>query len=107
MTHRVSRNAPKPRAVIGTPWWLRLLIYVIVAVVGLVLTAMGIVRPEQVDSWLGQVGSLAALVGGLLASANTGRASDLSPAEEIAANAAPAPTVDGFTAYPDEVRYAD
>lgn len=103
MTHRVSRSAPTPRAVIGTPWWLRLLIYVIVAVVGLVLTALGIVRPEQVDSWLGQVGSLAALVGGLLASANTGRASDLSPAEEIAARTAPAPTFDGFTAYPGEV----
>ncbi|MDY5784673.1 hypothetical protein, partial [Corynebacterium sp.] len=45
---------------------------------------MGLVQPEQVDSWLGQVGSLAALVGGLLAAVHTGRASDLSPAQEIA-----------------------
>lgn len=94
MTHRTVST---PRAVIGTPWWLRLLIYVIVAIVGLVLTALGIVRPEQVDSWLGQVGSLAALIGGLLAAANTGRASDLSPADEIAANR-PTPET-GFSAY--------
>ena len=96
MTHRTVST---PRAVIGTPWWVRLLIYVIVAIVGLVLTALGIVRPEQVDSWLGQVGSLAALIGGLLAAANTGRASDMSPAQEIATNR-PAPAVDtGFSAY--------
>ena len=94
MTHRTVST---PRAVIGTPWWLRLLIYVIVAIVGLVLTALGIVRPEQVDSWLGQVGSLAALIGGLLAAANTGRASDMSPAEEIAARATPETTT--FSAY--------
>ncbi|TVS29786.1 hypothetical protein [Corynebacterium sanguinis] len=99
MTHRATST---PRAVIGTPWWLRLLIYVIVAIVGLVLTALGIVRPEQVDSWLGQVGSLAALIGGLLAAANTGRASDMSPAEEIAANR-PAQVVDtGFSSYVGE-----
>ena len=82
----IHRTTSTPRAVIGTPWWVRLAVYVVVATVGLVLTALGIVRPEQVDSWLGQVGSLAALIGGLLAAANTGPASDMSPAEEIAAN---------------------
>ena len=72
-------NAPKPRAVIGTPWWIRLAIYVIVAVTGLVLTVLGIAQPEQVDSWLAQTGSLAAMIGGLLAAVNTGRESDEAP----------------------------
>lgn len=70
---------PKPRAVIGTPWFIRLGLYVVVAIVGLVLTVLGIAQPEQVDSWLGQVGSVAALIGGLLAAANTGRESDEKP----------------------------
>ena len=70
---------PKPRAVIGSPWWLRLALYVLVAVVGLVLTVLGLAQPEQVDAWLGQVGSVAALIGGLLAAANTGRESDEKP----------------------------
>lgn len=74
-THR----APKPRAVIGTPWWIRLAIYVVVAIVGLVLTVFGIVQPAQVDSWLGQTGGLAALIGGLIAAANTGKESDEAP----------------------------
>ncbi|PFG27388.1 hypothetical protein [Corynebacterium renale] len=72
-------RAPKPRAVIGTPWWIRLAIYVAVAVVGLVLTVFGIVQPEQVDSWLGQTGGLAALIGGLIAAVNTGKESDEAP----------------------------
>lgn len=72
-------NAPKPRAVIGTPWWIRLAIYVIVAATGLVLTVLGIAQPEQVDSWLAQTGSLAAMIGGLLAAVNTGRESDEAP----------------------------
>lgn len=70
---------PKPRAVIGTPWFVRLTLYVIVAVVGLVLTVLGYASPDQVDGWLGQIGSVAALVGGLLAAANTGRESDEKP----------------------------
>ena len=95
-------NNSKPRAIVGTPWFVRLAIYVVVAIVGLVLTVMGITQPEQVDSWLGQTGSLAALIGGLLAAANTGKASDESPAEEIArkADVAPAVVSDGFSAYP-------
>lgn len=97
MTHRVSNV--KPRAVIGTPWWVRLAVYVAVAIVGLVLTALGIVQPEQVDSWLGQVGSLAALIGGLLAAVNTGRASDLSPAQEIAQKTPAGTPVSTFSAY--------
>lgn len=80
---------PKPRAVIGTPWFVRLALYVLVALVGLVLTVLGIAQPEQVDSWLGQTGSIAALIGGLLAAANTGKESDEKPvAVEV-----PAPTV--------------
>lgn len=72
-------NAPKPRAVIGTPWWIRLAIYVAVAGTGLVLTVLGIAQPEEVDSWLGQTGSLAAMIGGLIAAVNTGRESDEAP----------------------------
>lgn len=97
MTHRISNV--KPRAVIGTPWWVRLAVYVAVAIVGLVLTALGIVQPEQVDSWLGQVGSLAALIGGLLAAVNTGRASDMSPAQEVAQNTPTDTSVRTFSAY--------
>ena len=104
-----KRLAPKPRAVIGTPWFVRLSVYVVVAVVGLVLTVLGFATPSDVDSWLGQVGSLAALVGGLLAAANTGRESDEKP---VGVEVPVALRVDGmdesaFTAYPHEVGHAD
>lgn len=79
MANHAQATAPKPRAVIGTPWWVRLAVYVVVAVAGLVLTVLGVAQPEQVDSWLGQTGSIAALVGGLLAAVNTGRESDEKP----------------------------
>lgn len=79
------RNS-KPRAVIGTPWFIRLGIYTVVAIVGLVLTVLGFAEPDQVDSWLGQTGSVAALIGGLLAMANTGRGSD-EPAEPVVVEA--------------------
>ena len=72
------------RAVVATPWWVRLATYVIVAIIGLVATALGVVQPDQVDQWLGQVGSLAALIGGLMAATHTGRASDETPAQEMA-----------------------
>lgn len=75
----MSHPAPKPRAVIGTPWWIRLAIYVTVGAVGLVLTVLGLVDTATVDSWLGQVGSVAALIGGLVAAVNTGRESDEKP----------------------------
>lgn len=75
-----------PRAVIGTPWFIRKAIYLVVTVVGLVAVVLGWVTPGDVDVWLTQVGSLAAVVGGGMAAMNTGRASDLSPAEEIAEN---------------------
>lgn len=73
----------KGRAVVGTPWWVRLAIYVIVGIVGLVGTVTGFVTTEQVDTWLGQVGSIAALIGGVVAAVFTGRASDETPAEEL------------------------
>lgn len=66
-------NKPSKQAVISSPWWLRLALYVAVAVVGLALTATGIVEQSTVDGWLGQVGSLAALLGGLVAALHTGR----------------------------------
>lgn len=106
-----KRTAPKPRAVVGTPWFVRLAVYVVVAVVGLVMTVLGFATPADVDSWLGQVGSLAALIGGLLAAANTGRGSD--EKSEPVEMAVPQPSValpveeaDTFTAYPWEVGHA-
>ena len=79
MAKHYTNPAPKPRAVIGTPWWIRLAVYVVVAAVGLALVAFGIASPEQVDGWLGQTGGLAALIGGALAAVNTGRESDEAP----------------------------
>lgn len=108
MTHRIPAQAPKPRAVIGTPWFIRKAVYLIVGVVGLVAVAFGLVSPEQADSWMAQAGSLAAVLGGFMSAAYTGPASDKTPAEEIAENL-PQPTglPDGFTAYPQEVGDAD
>ena len=79
MAKHYTNPAPKPRAVIGTPWWIRLAVYVVVAAVGLALVAFGIVSPDEVDGWLGQTGGLAALIGGALAAVNTGRESDEAP----------------------------
>ena len=73
------RSKPTPRMSPLAPWWLRLAIYVVVAVTGLALTAMGFADSAQVDSWLEQVGPIAATIGGLLAAINTGRASDQHP----------------------------
>ena len=81
-------NQRAPRAVIGTPWFIRKAIYLVVTVVGLVAVVLGWVTPGDVDMWLSQAGSLAAVVGGGMAAVSTGRASDKSPAEEIADNAA-------------------
>lgn len=107
MTHRAYSN-PKPRAVIGSPWFVRKAVYLIVGLVGLVAVAFGIVSPEQADSWLAQAGSLAAVLGGFLAGVNTGPASDESPAAEIARTVgAGGGLPDGFTAYPQEVNRAD
>lgn len=116
MSHRLN-NSPSPRAVIGTPWFIRKAVYAVVTIIGLVAVVMGWADPGQVDGWadqlstvLAQLGPLAAIIGGLVAGVHTGPASDKSPAEEIAGNlpAAPAPTPvhDGFTAYPDEVHRA-
>ena len=85
-------NKQTPRAVIGTPWFIRKAIYLVVTVVGLVAVVLGWVTPGDVDAWLTQVGSLAAVVGGGMAAMNTGRASDKSPAQEIADNAAASTT---------------
>lgn len=84
-----------PRAVIGTPWFIRKTIYLIVTLVGLVAVVLGWVTPGDVDVWLTQVGSLAAVVGGGMAAMNTGRASDQTPAEEIAVHSATLPQLAG------------
>lgn len=113
MSHRL-KSAPKPRAIVASPWYIRKAVYVVVMIVGLVAVAFGWAQPDQVDSWgsqvsvvLEQLGPLAAIIGGLMAGVHTGPASDKSPAEEIADNlpAAPAPVQPEvtFTAYPNEV----
>lgn len=61
---------------LGNSWWVRKLIYVIVAVVGLVATGVGFVSPDLADSWLSQSGNIAAAVGGIVAALFTGRFSD-------------------------------
>lgn len=106
MTHRVSRSAPKPRAVIGTPWFIRKAVYAVVTIIGLAAVVLGWVQPEQVDQWVAQAGSLAAIIGGGMAAMNTGWESDEKPVGvDVAAAPAPAPKpiYDGFTAYPQEV----
>lgn len=115
MTHRKPRTAPKPRAVIGTPWFIRKAVYVIVTIVGLVCVLLGVVQPDQVDNWVAQasmiaaqLGPLAAVIGGGMAAMNTGWESDEKPVGvDAAAAPAPRPTYDGFTAYPQEVHRAD
>lgn len=102
MTHRIPAQAPKPRAVIGTPWFVRKAVYVAVTIVGLVAVVFGWVQPDQVDQWLTQAGSLAAIIGGGMAAMNTGWESD----EKPVAVEAPAP-LGAFTAYPHEVHNAD
>lgn len=110
MSQRI--NAPKPRAVIGTPWFIRKAIYATVTIVGLVAVVLGWVQPDQVDLWVTQAGSLAAIIGGGMAALNTGWESDEKPVGvEIATAPAPVhepqPVYDGFTAYPQEVHHAD
>lgn len=64
------------RRLAANPWWIRKLIYVIVAVIGLVATGVGWATDGQVDGWLENVGTIAAAVGGILAAVYTGRNSD-------------------------------
>lgn len=110
MTHRLSGNVPKPRAVIGTPWFIRKAIYAVATIIGLAAVVLGWAQPDQVDQWVTQAGSLAAIIGGGMAAMNTGWESDEKP---VGVDTAPAPAyaprsaLDGFTAYPNEVRHAD
>lgn len=95
MTHRMQ-NA---RNVVATPWWLRLCLYVVVAIGGLIATALGLVEPADVDNWLAQVVSFGALIGGGMAAVNVEK-----PAREAAPDEGA--LLDGFTAYPQEVHGA-
>lgn len=95
MTHRMQ-NA---RNVVGTPWWLRLCLYVVVAIGGLIATALGLVEPADVDNWLAQAVSLGALIGGGMAAVHVEK-----PARETASDESA--LLDGFTAYPQEVHGA-
>lgn len=113
MTHHVETATP--RAVIGTPWFIRKAVYVIATVIGLVAVVLGWATPGDVDSWLHQASliaeqlvPLAAIIGGGMAAMNTGEASDKSPAQEIASNQTSAGSLPaGFTAFPGEVQRAD
>lgn len=103
--HKYARQ--KPRGVVGSPWWVRLAIYTAVAIAGLVLTVLGIAQPDQVDSWLGQTGSIAALIGGLLAAVNTGRESDEKPVAVAVPAPAPAPQAVRDTGIGDDLPVFD
>ena len=113
MSHRLN-NAPKPRAVIGTPWFVRKAVYVVVTIGGLVAVAFGLASPDQVDSWTAQASSIVAqlvplltVIGGGMAALNTGWESDeKSVGADAAPDPAPTPVHNGFTAYPDEVHRA-
>lgn len=98
MTHRAETTTP--RAVIGSPWWIRKAVYVVATIIGLVAVVLGWATPGDVDMWLTQLGPLAAVIGGGMAAMNTGAASDKSPAQEIADNATAAPAL---TAEPQTV----
>lgn len=95
MTHRMQ-NA---RNVVGTPWWLRLCLYVVVATGGLIATALGLVEPADVDNWLTQVVSLGALISGGMAAVHVEKPTRETAPDERA-------LLDGFTAYPQEVHGA-
>lgn len=84
--HRKTHSA---RAVVATPWWIRTAIYILVAIAGLVATAVGWVTPDVADGWQTHVPGIAAMIGGLVAALHTGRASDETPAEEIARRTGP------------------
>lgn len=90
---------------VGTPWFIRQAIYLVTLVVGLVAVVFGIASPGDVDAVLSQVASVAAVLGGGLAAANTGRESDEGP-KVIEVPVVPAedvPERDPFTAFPEEI----
>lgn len=77
--------------VVTTPWFIRLAIYILVAGAGLAGVITGWTTPEAVDGWLSQVGSVSALVGGLLASLNVTRDTKENGEGEEPPASAPAP----------------
>lgn len=68
-----------PRAIISSPWWIRKLFYILVAIGGLVAAAFGWVSPEQVDAWPQQVGPVVTFLVGLIAATQTNKYSDWAP----------------------------
>lgn len=102
-----SRTAPKPRAVIGTPWAIRKAVYALTLIAGILAVTFGLVDQATADTWTtyaGQISSalvgLLAVVGGGLATVNTGPESDDKPVGVPVATlpTQPAPT-DVFSTY--------
>lgn len=78
------------------PWFIRLGLYVVIAIVGAVGVARGWVDQATVDGWLDQSGYLAALIGGVVASLNVTRDRKVgggTPAPTSEAPEVPAPVV--------------
>lgn len=103
MSHRLI--VTKPRTPLGSPWVIRKTIYAVVTLIGVAAVVLGWVQPDQVDQWVAQAGSLAAIIGGGLATLNTNQTSD--DYSLIAQAPATPPTGGTYTAYPHEVHNAD
>lgn len=81
-----SRTSPKPRAVIGTPWAIRKAVYALTLIAGVAAVAFGLVDQATADTWATYVGPIStalagvfAMIGGGLATVNTGPESDEKP----------------------------
>lgn len=82
----MTRTAPKPRAVIGSNWAVRKIVYALTLAAGVIAVAFFGIDQATADSWTGYVSDIAngatmilALLGGGLATVNTGPESDDNP----------------------------
>lgn len=83
--------------VVTTPWFIRLGLYILVAAVGLVLTVLGYAVPEDVDTWLGQLGPIAAMIGGLAAAFNVTKDDKVTAPDATRPTPVPAPSTGNVT----------
>ena len=79
-------TSPKPRAVIGSTWAVRKAVYAATLIAGILAVAFGLVDQATADSWAAHAGTIStalvgliAMLGGGLATVNTGPESDEAP----------------------------
>lgn len=104
-----KHTAPKPRAVIGSSWAVRKTVYALTLIAGVLAVAFGLVDQATADTWTTYAGQIAsavvgvlAVLGGGLATVNTGPESDEKPVAvevPILAAAADAPAPEVFSTY--------